>query len=403
MFLTMIETYTTDLTGMSSQLRIILCCAVVVLAYLVDFLCCRLLVPLIRKVAVRTSFKWDNYITNGKVLHNAFHLIPPVAFLFALPLLFPESVRWTAVLTKALYIYIIVVTCRLVCEFISSLYAISSESEILKDKPMKGVYQMVKVIVVCVSVILIVGVLLEKDFTTLLAGLGASAAVLMLVFKDTILGVVAGIQLSAHDMLRPGDWIVMDKYGVNGEVEEVTLNTVKVRNWDNTITTVPPYVLVSDSFKNWRGMRESGGRRVSRAVRIDMNTVKFCTSEELERLGKEKWAEGIVNASRTTSPCPGDGSCGGIVNLKLFRAAAEYYLQNLPEVNDGLRILVRQLEPTPEGLPVQFYFFTREKEWGQHEHIAADVMEHVLALLPEFGLRAFQRPSGTDVRDMKQF
>ena len=380
----MIEQDPAGIYGMTSQVRILVSCALVVTAYLVDFLCCRILIPLIQKVAVKTSFKWDNYLTNGKVLHNVFHLIPPVTFYVALPLLFPEPAVWTGMLLKAFAIYIIVVACRLVCEFITSLYAISADSEVLKDKPMKGVYQMLKVVVVCIGVILIFGVLLDKDFTTLIAGLGASAAVLMLVFKDTILGVVAGVQLSAHDMLRPGDWIMMDKYGINGTVEEVTLNTVKVRNWDKTITTVPPYVLVSDSFKNWRGMRESEGRRVTRALSIDVNSIRFCTDEEVSRFARKPWAPDTVSSGR-------------VVNLKLFRAAAEDYLRSLSEVNADLMLLVRQLEPTSEGLPLQLYFFTAAKDWVPHEHIASDVVEQMIAMLPELGLRLYQKPSGLDL------
>lgn len=372
------------LLNLSEQMRVIISCALVVAAYLVDFLCCKLLIPVIRKIAARTAFKWDNYLTGGKVLHNIFHLIPPVTFLVALPLLYPGQ-NWTSFVTKALYIYLIVIGTRLINEFISSLYAISSDSDLLRDKPMKGVYQMLKVLVVCVAVILTLGVLLERDFTTLLAGLGASAAVLMLIFKDTILGLVAGIQLSAHDMLRPGDWIVMEKYGVNGTVEEVTLNTVKVRNWDNTIVTVPPYALVSDSFQNWRGMRESDGRRVARSLNIDVNSIRFCTPEELELFSSEAWADGRTLDSNS-------------VNLGLFRTATEHYLCTLAQVNTNLRILVRQLEPTSEGLPIQLYFFTREKDWVAHEHIAADVIEHIIATLPRFGLRLFQKPTGEDIK-----
>ena len=264
------------------------------------------------------------------------------------------------------------------------MYAISNETETLKNKPMKGVYQMFKVLVVCIGAILVIGVLVDKDFTALIAGLGASAAVLMLIFKDTILGVVAGVQLSAYDMLRPGDWIVMDKYGVNGEVEEVNMNTVKVRNWDKTITTIPPYLLVSDSFTNWRGMRESGGRRVARSLRIDMNSVRFCTPAELEHFAKADWARGMELGPET-------------VNLQLFRACAEHYLRNLGSVNSELTLLVRQLEPTSEGLPLQLYFFTRPKDWPTHEQVASEVMEHMIASLPEFGLRVFQKPSGSDL------
>ena len=380
----MLEQQATDILQMGGHARIIAMGAIVIFAYLTDFLCCRFIVPLVRKVAHRTVFKWDNYLTEGKALNYAFHLIPPLVFLIVVPLLFPDPALWKRLVLRGLYIYLIAVACGLVCEFISSIYAISSETEALRNKPLKGIYQMLKVAVVCIGVILIIGVLVDKDFTALIAGLGASAAVLMLIFKDTILGVVAGVQLSAYDMLRPGDWIVLEKYDVNGEVEEVNMNTVKVRNWDNTITTIPPYVLVSDSFKNWRGMRESGGRRVARSLLIDMNSIRFCTSEERKRLAGEAWAEGMEIGPET-------------VNLQLFRAATEYYLRHLDTVNGELMLLVRQLEPTSEGLPLQLYFFTRPKDWPGHERVAAEVIEHVIATMPAFGLRAYQKPAGSDI------
>ena len=384
----MLEQQTVNMLLTQGHTRIMAMCAVVALAYLVDFLCCKLLVPLIRKVARKTAFKWDNYLTEGKTLNYVFHLIPPIVFLITVPLLFPDPALWKRLLLKALYIYFIVISCRLVCEFISSIYAISNDSEALKNKPLKGLYQMFKVLVICIGAILVVGVLVDKDFTALIAGLGASAAVLMLIFKDTILGVVAGIQLSAYDMLRPGDWIVLEKYDINGEVQEVNMNTVKVKNWDNTITTIPPYILVSDSFKNWRGMRESGGRRVARALRIDMSSIRFCTPEELERFSAREWAEGMELGP-------------GTVNLQLFRTAVEYHLRHLDSVNGDLMLLVRQLEPTSEGLPLQLYFFTRPKDWPTHERIASEVMEHVIASLPEFGLRAYQKPSGSDLSELR--
>lgn len=298
----MLEQQTANILQMGDNARIVAMCAVVVLAYLADFLCCKLLVPLIRRVARRTAFKWDNYLAEGKSLNYVFHLIPPLVFLVVIPLLFPDPAPWKRLLLRGIYIYFIIIACRLVCEFISSIYVISSETEALRNKPLKGLYQMFKVLVVCIGAILVIGVLVDKDFTALIAGLGASAAVLMLIFKDTILGVVAGVQLSAYDMLRPGDWIVMEKYGVNGEVEEVNMNTVKVRNWDKTITTIPPYLLVSDSFTNWRGMRESGGRRVARSLRIDMNSVRFCTPAELEHFAKADWARGHGAGARDSKP-----------------------------------------------------------------------------------------------------
>ena len=380
----MLEQQANDILLMGEHARIIAMSAIVVFAYLADFLCCRFIVPLVRRVAHRTAFKWDNYLAEGKALNYAFHLIPPLVFLVTVPLLFPDPALWKRLLFRGLYIYLIVVVCQLICAFISSIYAISSESETLRNKPLKGLYQMLKVVVVCLGAIMIVGVLVDKDFTALIAGLGASAAVLMLIFKDTILGVVAGVQLSAYDMLRPGDWIMLEKYAVDGEVEEVNMNTVKIRNWDKSITTIPPYILVSDSFKNWRGMRESGGRRVARSLRIDMSSIRFCTGEELAAFAGKEWGSGL-----SLEP--------GTVNLSLFRAAAEHYLRSLSEVNGDLMLMVRQLEPDSEGLPLQFYFFTRPKDWPTHERIAAAVMEHMIAILPEFGLRAYQRPAGTDI------
>lgn len=378
------------LLNLSEQMRVIISCALVVAAYLVDFLCCKLLIPVIRKIAARTAFKWDNYLTGGKVLHNIFHLIPPVTFLIALPLLYPGQ-NWTSFVTKALYIYLIVIGTRLINEFISSLYAISSDSDLLRDKPMKGVYQMLKVLVVCVAVILTLGVLLERDFTTLLAGLGASAAVLMLIFKDTILGLVAGIQLSAHDMLRPGDWIVMEKYGVNGTVEEVTLNTVKVRNWDNTIVTVPPYALVSDSFQNWRGMRECGGRRIKRSLSIDADTVHFCSAEELAAL-REK---GLLGANDFVDEQQ-------VVNLRVFRSYILRYMKQHPGIHDDMMQMVRMMQPTTEGIPLEVYCFSRTTEWIAYEALQSEIFDQLLAVLPEFGLRIFQRPTGEDVRQLRE-
>lgn len=379
------EMLVADISGMDGNMRIVVGCIIVVAAYIVDFLCCQFLVPLIQNLAKKTSFNWDDHLTNDKVLKNMFHLIPPVTFYVALPLILPLANQWVLLLQKVCIIYIIVLSCRLVCGFITSLYAISHDNDVLRDKPMKGVYQMIKVVVIGVSVILVIGVLLEKDFTSLLAGLGASAAVLMLVFKDTIMGVVAGVQLSAHDMLRPGDWIVLDKYGINGVVIEVSLNTVKVRSWDNTIVTIPPYVLVSDSFKNWRGMVESGGRRVARSIYIDMNSIRFCNDDELKRFSGEEWFK-TVDVS------------AGIVNLKLFRTYVEHYLRQHEMVNEELTLMVRQLQPVPEGLPVELYFFCREKTWVPYEKVQSDIMEHVFAVVPMFGLKIFQRPSGEDVR-----
>lgn len=372
-----------EITPLVNHLSIIMAVGVVLAAYLVDFICCRFIAPLIRRIAKSTSYKWDEYLTRGKILNYLFHLIPPIVFLILTRELSPGDEIWKRLLVKGLEIYLIIVASCLICEFISSLYEYAHDSESLKNKPLKGLYQMFQVIVICLAIILSVGVLINKDFTSLIAALGASAAVLMLIFKDAIMGVMAGVQLSAHDMLRPGDWIMLEKYDINGEVEEVNMNTVKVRNWDNSISTIPPYILISDSFKNWRGMRESDGRRVARALRIDMNSIRFCTPEELSRFENEVWAKGLELNSET-------------VNLKLFRTYIDFKLREMESVNSDLMLMVRQLEPGSEGLPLQLYFFTHLKDWPNHERIASEVMEFVIATLPEFGLRVYQRPSGRD-------
>ena len=223
-----------------------------------------------------------------------------------------------------------------------------------------------------------VATLLDQDATTILAGLGASAAVLMLIFKDSILGLVAGVQLSANDMLRPGDWITMPKYGANGEVMEVSLTIVKVRNFDKTITTIPPYALVSDSFQNWRGMWDAGGRRIMRSINIDLHSIRFCTDEEKNAFVAAGWLDKEKAGEQ-------------IVNLWVFRMYVTNYLKNHPEVEKSLMTMVRQLQPTPEGLPLEIYCFTNTTVWPEYERIQAAIFDHVIAIVPQFGLRIFQR------------
>ena len=211
----------------------------------------------------------------------------------------------------------------------------------------------------------------------------------MLVFKDLILGLVAGVQLSANDMLRPGDWITVPKYGADGDVMEVNLTTVKVRNWDKTIVTVPPYALVNDSFQNWRGMFDNGGRRVKRSINIDMNTVRFCTEEEMAEFRQQPWMEGFEATGKQE------------VNLYIFRHYIEYYLRTHPKINPEMIMTVRQLQPTNQGMPIELYFFSAETAWLKYEHLQAEVFDHVLAILHTFGLKVFQSPTGLDFQKLK--
>lgn len=363
--------------------RIIWIAVILLIAYLTDLICRKVIVPTIKKIVATTKATWDDYLFSNKVLDSVCHIIPSIVIYILLPFAFYDVPSWLSFLMKISQVYIIATTLKLICVFLSALYELSNQHEQLKDRPLKGVYQMLKIIAIFVGTIGIISVLIDKSPIALFAGLGAAATVLMLVFKDTIVGLVAGVQLSANDMLRPGDWIVMEKSGANGVVTEVTLTTIKVRNWDNTITTIPPYTLVSDSFQNWRGMQESDGRRIKRSINIDMRSVRFCAPEEL----KTYIANGWITPEEATPET---------INLSVFRKYLENYLRQHPLVNTNMTLMVRQLQPTPQGLPIELYFFSANKNWVPYEQLQADIFDYVLAVLPQFGLRIFQSPSGND-------
>ena len=384
---------------------------IVAIAFVSDFVCRQLLLRVVKRIVARTKATWDDILFEDRVLRRLCHIVPPVLIYFLLPLAFPPESGMVAFVLKLLLIYVIAVVLRFVNAFLKALHDVADQKEELQGKPLKGLMQTGQVIAFFVCIILIISILIDKSPARLLAGLGASAAILMLVFKDSIMGLVSGIQLTANDMLHVGDWISMSKYGVNGRVTEVTLNTVKVRNWDNTIVTVPPYLLISDSFQNWRPMQDSGGRRVMRSVNIDMNSVRFCTPEMLDRFRKIRLlkdyideterliAESNEQAGVENDPEPVNGLHQ--TNLGVFRAYVERYLRSLAGINQEMMLMVRQLQPTEKGLPVELYFFSKVTEWTVYEKVQADVFDHVLAVIPEFGLRVFQNPAGSDVRDLK--
>ena len=368
--------------------RLVVIAAILLIAYVLDMICRKVVMPGVRKVTAKTQITWDDYLLNDDVLNNVCHLIPPVVVYALIPFAFPHEPALLEFILKICWIYITVVGMKLVCAFLTSLYTISSEHEKLKNHSMKGFYQMIKLIVICIGSIIIISTLIDKDPIAILTGLGAGTAILMLVFQDTIKGLVAGVQLTANDMLRPGDWITMPKYGADGDVIEVTLTTVKVRNWDKTITTVPPYALVNDSFQNWRGMFDMGGRRVKRSINIDMNTVRFCTEEELAEFKKQPWMEGFEETGKEE------------VNLYIFRHYVMYYLKHHPKVHQELIMTVRQLQPTAQGIPIELYFFSANTAWLRYEHLQAEVFDHVLAMLHKFDLKVFQSPTGLDLQKL---
>ena len=355
------------------------------IVFLADALCRYLIIPMVHKVTKSTHSSWDDILFNDNLLRDIAHLVPPVLIAVLVPLAFPFGQQPVVeFFLKVNTIYAIAVIAKMLCTFLSSLYELSSQRDSFKSHSLKGVYQMLKIVVVCVALIIIVSVLIDKNPGYILTALGASAAVLMLVFKDMILGLVAGVQLTANDMLRPGDWISMPKYGADGDVIEVTLTTVKVQNWDKTITTIPPYALVSDSFQNWRGMKDSGGRRVKRAIYIDMRSITFCTKEQMADFEQQGLLEGIEREDKF------------LVNLHVFRNYLERYLRQHHRVNQQMIIMVRQLQPTAQGLPLELYFFSDGTDWVPYEHLQSEVFEHVFAVLPSFGLRVFQAPMGID-------
>lgn len=366
-----------DPTNYSWMMRLSLLLLILVFTLLFTRLFRLLLIPFIHRLTAKTKAKWDEALFNRRLLIAFSRLLPPIIWYLFLPMAFATTPTLLLILQKACLIYLVVTTLRLISTFLSTLYELSSNHEKLRHRPLKGIYQMVQLIAILVGVIIMISILIDKDATTILAGLGASAAVMMLIFKDSILGLVAGIQLSANDMLRPGDWITMSKYGADGYVMEVSLTTVKVQNFDKTITTLPPYALVSDSYQNWRGMWENGGRRIKRSLFIDMNTIRFCPS-----------------AAEPASVA--DQAADAPVNLRLYRQYVLDYLERHPHVKNDMMKMVRQLPSTPQGLPLEVYCFADTTEWVEYERIQDEIFDHLIAVLPRFGLRIYQQPAGAD-------
>lgn len=375
-----------DKENLSWSTRLTLVALILLISYIMTKLFRHLVIPAVHKITSRTKATWDDYLFNEKMMTSFCRMIPPIMFYLLLPFVFNNVPQVLDILLKGCLIYLVITTLMLVNSFLNSLYEISNEHETLRNRPLKGIYQMINLVAIGIGIILIISILIDQNAATILAGLGASAAVLMLIFKDSILGLVAGVQLSANDMLRPGDWITMPKYGADGDVLEVSLTTVKVRNFDKTITTIPPYALVSDSFQNWRGMRETGGRRIKRSIFIDMTTVHFCSEKEKIMFASRGWIDEAQAKPETQ-----------VVNLYVFRNYLQNYLREHPRTHKELMIMVRQMQPTSEGLPLEIYCFSNTTVWLEYEQIQSEIFDHILAVIPEFGLRIFQRPSGNDL------
>lgn len=360
--------------------EMIIAALLVILAIGLDYLCQAIFVGSMKKLAQHTHYQWDSLLLKRKVVHHLVHTIPGILVYALLPLAFIRGKGLLLLSQKICAVYIVFALLLAINGFILVFLDMYNMRQGNKNRPIKGFMQVLQVLLFFIGGIVIIAILIGKSPASLFAGLGASAAILMLVFKDTILGFVAGIQLSANDMLRPGDWITVPGSNANGIVQEITLNTVKIQNFDNTISTIPPYTLVSASFQNWRGMVESGGRRVMKSIFLDLNTIKFCTPDMLNTFRKEIPLLADYKPDEGVTP----------TNSQMFRVYVEKYLTSLPVVNTDLDLIISQLQSTEYGVPIQIYFFSRNKIWKKYERIQSDIFDHFFAMVPKFELKVYQ-------------
>jgi miniconductance mechanosensitive channel len=383
---------------------VILMLSTVAGAYAIYWMLRNYLLKAIHQVTLKTTNQWDDALMEAGVFHRFMRLIPLTVILLGLDRGMPGHF---ILLKRIIFALIILTGARAIDAFLNSITTIYQQGKNDQRKPIRPLIQSLIIVLYLFAAIFIISVLLDKSPWNLFTLLGGLTAVTMLVFKDTILGFVAGVQLSANDMVREGDWIEMPRYGADGDVIEVTINTVKVQNWDKTISTIPTYFLISDSFKNWRGMSESSGRRIKRSINIDMGTVRFVDEAMLERFRKievlkdyiQKKQEEIdaQNKERRIDLSATTVNGRRQTNLGIFRAYLVEYLRANPNIHKGMTFLVRHLQPTAQGLPIEIYVFSSDKVWANYEAIQADLFDHILAAVPEFELRVFQQPSGNDI------
>lgn len=368
-----------------------------------------LLNKVIGTIVKQSKSKWDDILLFPKLFSRAANLAPAIIIHLSAPA-FPVIQAW---IQRLAFSYIILTAILILFSLMDGFESMYRTLDVSKEKPIKGMLQIIKIILSIVGIILIISVLLDKSPMVLLSGIGVFSAVLLLIFQNSILGFVAGIQLSENNMVQVGDWIEMPKYNADGDVIDITLHTVKVQNWDKTITMIPTHTMVSDSFKNWRGMKEWGGRRIKRSIFIDMNSIQFCTEEMLERYEKFNYLTEYIkekrqeidayNAEIKRDP---DQLVNGrrMTNIGTFRAYVLEYLKNLPRINQDMIVMVRQLAPTEHGLPIEIYCFSASTVWVEYEGVQSDIFDHILAVVPQFDLQIFQSPSGKDFGSMaKQY
>jgi miniconductance mechanosensitive channel len=370
-----------------------------------NFVSKRIVIRIITRIVTKSKFKWGKIILDRQVFRKLSHIVPAV-IIYSFASTFPN---YQTTIEKLAIAYIIIVGLVFIHSLLNALNDIYQTFEISKVKPIKGYVQVVNIIIMTVGFILMISNLLGKSPIILLSGIGALSAVLMLVFKDSLLGLVAGIQLTANDMVRVGDWIEMPKYGADGDVIDISLNTVQVQNFDKTITMIPSYALISDSFINWRGMQSSGGRRIKRSLYVDTSSIAFCTEEMIEKFIKVHYlSDYIIQKEKEITEYNAKNGVDrnnrvngrALTNIGVFRAYISNYLKNHEGIHQNMTLMVRQLAHSEHGLPIEIYAFTNSVDWDVYESVQSDIFDHLLAVAPEFGLRVFQNPSGADLRHM---
>ena len=370
----------------------------------------RIAIRMFKALIAKTKTTWDDAVVEAGFLDRLTLFLPGVLVYRLLDVFFPPMSRSWILTKTCMNIVLILLGVTALDSILNAVSVVYSESKRARTVPIKGFIQVAKIVIYFISGIFIFSAVIGKSPLYLFSGLGALTAVLMLIFKDAILGFVAGIQLTTNKMVSIGDWLEMPKYGADGDVIDIALTTVKVQNWDKTITTIPTYALISDSFKNWRGMSESGGRRIKRSINIDVNTIKFCDDQMLERFAKIQYIREYLETKKQdiathNKQTGADTACRvngrRLTNVGTFRAYVVAYLKAHPMIHQDMTFLVRQLQPTEHGLPIEIYVFSKDQVWANYEAIQADIFDHILAVIPEFDLRLFQMPSGVDLQALK--
>lgn len=382
----------------------VLFAAALVLAWIVDLITRRIFLAWFKRFAAQSKTPWDNAMVAHRVPDRLAHLAPILVIYAAVPFVFPKQDTLASIIQRLAMVLVIVTVTLAINGALNAAVNVYRTYEGSQRAPIKTYVQVAQIALIVVAVVLIVSRVIDRSPWALLSGIGALTAVIMLVFKDSILGFVASVQLTTNDMVRRGDWIEMPKYGADGDVLDVSLNTVKVQNWDKTISTIPTYQLMQDSFKNWRGMSDSGGRRIKRALHIDMNSIRFCDDEMLRRFEKIDLLRDYLRDKRTEVEATNQAKVDDdmptnlrrLTNVGTFRAYVVAYLKSHPKIHKNMTFLVRQLPPSDRGLPIEIYVFSNDQNWARYEGIQADLFDHFLAVLPEFGLRVFQLPAGAD-------